>query len=587
VPPVNARMPRRACAVGACCLAAVVAAPAAQAQDADVRPGKNMSVFANSGFVAAFNYTFGASMSVELVREGHIVSRASGPAVATADGPGLEVNHGPLGAPLPGDCWSNYTPRILPGDEVRVTGDGGTDSVLVDEIRVTSADQAGNDVVVKGTAFYADGTPIPLAALDSGEARNIGPVVRANPTSLVAGPNPGEWVATYAEAQGYGVIPGKGDNEDPAVQLRQILKGDHSMGYGHAALPNGAAAPVAQLADGIGDHSGPAPGCEVVAPIVPANAITTLNDDVVNIDSGDLEIGGVSDAGTDVAVTLDDGHGGTVTVDAVEGRRSGAWSALVPRAQLGGLADGTLTVAASFGGDTLSLAKDTAAPAAIGGTPAPGTYATAQSVRLSSGDATDVIRFTRDGTTPTATSPRASGAISIPTTQTIKAFATDAAGNAGPLQTLTYTIGVTAGGGPSSAGNGQTTTAPGLGSVVTVPAGLAAPTRSKPYLRQFGTSPRVKRSAVRKAGIRVFMRVADDAEVVRIRVFRRLAEGKRVLVATAFRSPGRAGLYRTRLANPKLRRDLRVGSYDVEATPGASRSELGTSSGFGLKVIKG
>jgi hypothetical protein len=580
-------MPRRACAVGACCLAAVVAAPAARAQDANVRPGKNMSVFANTGFVAAFNYTLGAPMKVEIVREGHVVARASGPAVATADGPGLEVNHGPAGAPLPGDCWSNYTPRILPGDEVRVIDDGGTDSVLVDEIKLASAEQVGNDVVVKGTAFYADGTPIPVAALDSGEARNIGPVVRANPTSVVAGPNAGEWIATYEAALGYGVISGKGDNQPPAVQLRQILTGDHAMGYGHAALPNGAAAPVAQVAEGVGDHSGPAPGCEVVAPIVPANAITTLNDDVVNIDSGDLEIGGVSEAGTDVAVTLDDGHGGAITVDAVEGPSSGAWSVLVSRAQLEDLADGTLTVAVSFGGDTLSLAKDTAAPAAIVGTPAPGTYATAQSVRLSTGDATDVIRFTRDGTTPTATSPRASGPISIPSTQTIKAFATDAAGNAGPVHALAYTIGVTAGGVQTSGGNGQTTTAHGLGSVVTVPAGLAAPRRSKPYLRQFGTSPRMKRSAVRKAGIRVFMRVADDAEVVRIRVFRKLANGRRVLVATAFRSPGRAGLYRTRLANRKLRRDLRVGSYDVEATPGASRSELGTSSGFGFKVVKG
>jgi hypothetical protein len=359
------------------------------------------------------------------------------------------------------------------------------------------------------------------------------------------------------------------------------------MGHGHAALPNGAAAPVAQVADGIGDHSGPAPGCEVMAALVPANAITTLSDDVVNIDSGELEIGGVSDPGTDVTVTLDDGRGGTLTVDAVEGSGSGAWSALVSRAQLDGLADGSLTVAASFGGDTLSLVKDTVAPAAIAGTPAPGTYATAQSVRLSTADATDVIRFTRNGTTPTATSQRASGAISIPSTQTLEAFATDAAGNAGRVQTLTYTIDVTSSGGQSSGGNPGTPGAAGQGTFVTVPAALAGTPKSNPYLRRFGTTPRVKRSAVRTAGIRLFMLVADDAEVVRIRVFRKLANGKRVLIVTAFRAPGKAGLYRTRLANPKLRRDLRAGSYEVEATPGASRAELGAPSRFAFKVIKG
>jgi hypothetical protein len=227
------------------------------------------------------------------------------------------------------------------------------------------------------------------------------------------------------------------------------------------------------------------------------------------------------------------------------------------------------------------------------GTPAPGTYATAQAAKLSTGEATDVIRFTRDGTTPTATSARASGAISIPSTQTIKAFATDAAGNAGPEQTLTYTIGVTAsggqaGGGQSSGANAAGTTAgAGGGTFVTVPAALAGAPKSKPYLRQFGTTPRVKRSAVRASGIRLFMRVADDAGVVRIRVFRKLANGRRLPIATAFRSPGKAGLYRTRLADPKLRRGLRVGSYEVEATPGASRAELGTPSRFGFKVVKG
>src|SRR5919107_3921892 len=169
---VNARMPRRACAIGACGLAALAAAPAAQAQVASVRPDKDVSVFANISSVAALNYTLGAPMNIDLVREGHVIARASGPAVATPDGPGLEVNHGPAGAPRPGDCWSNFTPRLQPGDELRIAGDGGTDTVTIDDIQISSVREVGGDVVVEGIASYADGTPIPVAALDSGEARN-------------------------------------------------------------------------------------------------------------------------------------------------------------------------------------------------------------------------------------------------------------------------------------------------------------------------------------------------------------------------------------------------------------------------------
>jgi hypothetical protein len=83
------------------------------------------------------------------------------------------------------------------------------------------------------------------------------------------------------------------------------------------------------------------------------------------------------------------------------------------------------------------------------------------------------------------------------------------------------------------------------------------------------------------------MRVADDAQVVRIRVYRKLGKGRRTLVATGWRAPAKAGLYRTRLADARLRSRLRPGSYEVEATPGAARTDLGTSSRFGFEVIRG
>ena len=268
------------------------------------------------------------------------------------------------------------------------------------------------------------------------------------------------------------------------------------------------------------------------------------------------------------------------------------------RAQLESLGDGRLDVSADAAGNTLSIVKDTVAPAAVLATPAPGTYASGQFVTLSTGDGTDTIRFTRNGADPTVRSARAAGPISVPTTQTLRVRATDAAGNAGPVQSLAYTIGVTVANTtttPTTTNNGannQTaTTAPG-GSTVTAPASVPAPlagsiAKRKPYLRSFTTNSRVRRSVAAKSGIRLVMRVGDDAEVVRIRVFRKLGNGKRALIATGYRAPSRAGLLRVRLSDRGLRRKLRRGSYEVDATPGASRTDLGTTSKYGFKVIRG
>jgi hypothetical protein len=562
-----------------------------------VRAGKNISVFANVGFVAAFGYAVDSTMTVQLARDGHVIASATGLAVSTPDGGALEVNHGPLGAPQPGDCWPNFTPRVLPGDELRVTGDGATDTAVVDDI-VIAADpfSVGDDVVVEGTARYGDGTPIPPRALNSGEVRNAGPRVRANPTKVerIAGSEAG-WRATYERAAvpAYGVFRNDDNSGLDEVRLA-ILTGDHAMGYGHV-VPLPAVTPVAE---GVGDRSGPALGCEG-SPLVGADAITTLSDDVVNIASGDLTVGGVSTPGSAVTVTVDDASVATApVVVATDEGPSGAWSATVSRAQLESLRDGTLTASASGAANTLSLPKDTTAPAAIAASPAPGTYPAAQFVTLGTGDAADVVRFTRNGATPTPTSPRATGSISVTSSQTLTAFATDAAGNSGPVQTFAYAIVAPAAeeggqnGGPGQA-SALTTPAVAATSIVgttataPTPAAATSPAKAKPYLRSLGTSPRVRRSLVGRFGIRVVMRVADDAEVVRIRVLRKLRNGARRLVATSVRSPAKAGVFRVRLSDARLRRQLRVGAYELEATPGASRTDLGTASRYGFTVIEG
>jgi hypothetical protein len=53
------------------------------------------------------------------------------------------------------------------------------------------------------------------------------------------------------------------------------------------------------------------------------------------------------------------------------------------------------------------------------------------------------------------------------------------------------------------------------------------------------------------------------------------------------RSVRRAGVVRLALSTPPIRRALRAGEYEIEGTPGASRTRLGTSSRFRFKVIDG
>src|SRR3712207_2049605 len=106
-----------------------------------VRPGHNVSVFHNPDFVAAFGYPVGEPLTVEVYRNDVKIGSATGPAVAVNEGlplaGALEVNHGPVGAPQPGDCWTGITPDILPGDHVVVTDStGATDEVLVDNITI-------------------------------------------------------------------------------------------------------------------------------------------------------------------------------------------------------------------------------------------------------------------------------------------------------------------------------------------------------------------------------------------------------------------------------------------------------------------
>src|SRR3954447_7943670 len=138
------------------------------------RAGHNLMVFATLDFVAPTGSSSGSPMPVDVVRDGHRIASVTANTVSTPDGGGLEVNHGPVGAAQPGDCWGAFTPDIRPGDVVRITADGGTDEVTVDNIRIDQGPtlQAGGEITMKGIAERFDGTPIDLVDLNSGEVRN-------------------------------------------------------------------------------------------------------------------------------------------------------------------------------------------------------------------------------------------------------------------------------------------------------------------------------------------------------------------------------------------------------------------------------
>jgi hypothetical protein len=105
---------------------------------------------------------------------------------------------------------------------------------------------------------------------------------------------------------------------------------------------------------------------------------------------------------------------------------------------------------------------DTTAPT-VSATPRTGSYSSAQTVTLSCSDGTGVgcgpIRYTTDGSTPTASSPAYSAPLTVDTTTTLRFFAADTVGNASAPVTEEYLIDTTA---PT------TTATPGTGTYFTV-----------------------------------------------------------------------------------------------------------------------
>jgi hypothetical protein len=143
-------------------------------------------------------YAAGAPLSVEIVRNGVSVGRASGAADATGV---LAVNGG-------GTCWTSVTPELRPGDHVTVNG---AEAMVVQALGVAAPAAApGGGVLVTGTATDPGGAALPADAL---AVR-----VTAGPASVAA---PGDGAVT---ADGGGAFSAAFPLADPAALLGGVAQ---------------------------------------------------------------------------------------------------------------------------------------------------------------------------------------------------------------------------------------------------------------------------------------------------------------------------------------------------------------------------
>ncbi len=442
---------------------AVAALPAsATLSGPGVATGRNITAFHNIDFIAVFGWSLGEDVTVTVMRRGVTIGTATGAAVDTPEGPGLEVNHGPEafapdGSPFPGDCWAGHTPDIRPGDVITASNGTQTDQVTVDNIAFTGnpRELADGDIVVPFVAKRANGNAIPASFIDSAEFRAASNnSVRFEGRQVVVqaprGAAPGQYQVRYRSP----FRPTRNDSDAPfnQAQLRRALLGDgHAIGFGHVApLPL-----EAMLHDGLADSPGPAPGCEG-SPSAQWK-VTAAAPGSVNLANraGGLTVRGLAHDAESVSVALSDNDPATTgaptktaTLSAAAGRQQ--WTAAFTAAQLRNL-NGRIRVAAtftladgSFADRSMTVLKDVVRPNPPRATVPAGVYDRARLVGLRA-RAGQLIRFTLGNGSQAAPTAR-SGArytgrrIRISATQTLKAVAIDQAGNVSRVLRARYRI---------------------------------------------------------------------------------------------------------------------------------------------------
>src|SRR3954454_15578385 len=149
---LHSRLTRRAAPLGAAALAlTAIAAPAYGAGVA--APGGE--VIYNTASVTLSTFPVGATPTT-VSRDGTVIANAT----ANVDGTGLaNLNVAGIAAPEPLDCWTGFTPEILPGDVVTIGGSAGT-TITALKFTVERTPQVGSELIMRGTASDAAGNPM-------------------------------------------------------------------------------------------------------------------------------------------------------------------------------------------------------------------------------------------------------------------------------------------------------------------------------------------------------------------------------------------------------------------------------------------
>jgi hypothetical protein len=568
--------------------ALAVAAPAANAGINSPPKGHVLIVFPSRDFVSVDGYAPDQpGLQAQVFRGGNLIASSL---VANAGPDGIfEVNH------PGGTCWDGITPDILPQDVVRVTTAPGTGDETTVRNVAAGVPEFGADntsVTVHGTAVAADGvTPLPLDQIEqrivasrqafSNGKRTLRASASGTDGDIVADPAIGApvggWVATYT-----GLSPADMDilhGKTGPISSRGLWLGQ--------PLGNSAEITIFEQ-DGV-----PGPASPCAAPAASA-AIGGASTSVVN--SGFLTAGapltvtGVIDPAVANAVSVSVGGApvsGTVT--------GNTWSASIPADQLAARPDGTVTVTATFSGaapppaaspgTTLTLTKDTIAPAAPTASPGAGAYSTAQSVTLS-GEAGATLHYATDGSPAGAGSATASGQINVSSSLTLKAVAVDAAGNVSAGGSFAYTITPLAPVVVLTPAPVVVTPAPVFvtpAPVVVTPAPVANTTALAPRKLVMGKAAiaggkKLAKKTVAKKGITVGANVPSGTTSVEVKFLK----GKKVVAVKTFRV-SITGHLTLALTGAKVK-GLAAGSYTRRLTPARTASDVGLATNLAFSI---
>jgi len=159
-----------------------------------------------------------------------------------------------------------------------------------------------------------------------------------------------------------------------------------------------------------------------------------------------------------------------------------------------------------------------------------------------------------------------------------------------PSNALIATGAALSGTGVTAAAAPATPTPTTITNVIVVPApqsGVQARRVRALAVSNLALARRISISRLRSRGLRLSMTVRSGTRVVRVSVYR-ARSGRKVgpALATVFRAPSRAGLFRVTLRDRTLLRRLRAGQYIVEIRPGTSRSALGATARRTFRVTR-